>query len=415
MFEEEERRLLINLYNINRRIRVASFSYLNFLSIKTDGYKDNYFNYKYDINNENKNINISSEEILKRNENYSKMIEKELSILYEIYSKINEYFELQKNSQNYPPLINRSSQDLLKFYENHKIKSMQIIQSKDIIQKSDLFILIFKNMINLAEDSIIRESVKTDRKLNYFFVRNKYNNKLPRQINDLERQKNILDDIKGYIKSNFKNSNIEISIVITSFLNKNYSKFRVLSLYTNRANSMSIYYNQIAQINIKLFPLNIALNIPLNKEFNFNIYKYALYVKDEYKIFSKYDSILFKKIKMLFNERITSFLNLIYEDKKRKLLQNLNNSPIFFDEDSLKELLKKFINYISDYNNIYKTKCSFCENIIKYSLIEKCFFPPFYKVYREKENIQQNKIINENDINLFFHEECFRKIANKYL
>ena len=184
MFEGKEKEYLLSLHNINRRIKVATLSYLNFLSIKTEGYKDNYFNYKYDNISENKIINVTKEEIIKRNENFVKIIEKELPLLFEIYTQINEYIDKFKNYS----LTNRNNQDLYMFYENHKIKSIKIIQSKEIIQKCDLINLIFKSMIILSKDLIIRESVKADRKLNYFWVRNKVLNKLSRQNVDLERQ-----------------------------------------------------------------------------------------------------------------------------------------------------------------------------------------------------------------------------------
>ena len=412
MFEGKEKEYLLSLLNINRRIKVATLSYLNFLSIKTEGYKDNYFNYKYDNISEKKIIEVTKEEIIKRNENFVKIIEKELPLLFEIYTQINEYIEKFKNYS----LNNRNNQDLFIYYENHKIKSMKIIQSKEIIQKSDFINLIFKSMIILAKDLIIRESVKADRKLNYFWVRNKVLNKLTRQNVDLERPSNILDFIKGYIKSNFQNNNIEIFITITNLPNKNYSRFRILSPYPNRPNQIPSYYNnQLVQINIKIYPLNILISLPMNKELNYNVYKFALSVKDEYKIHSNPELILFKKIKILLNERIISILNLIYEDKKRKISLIMNNKPILFDEESLREFLKKFINYIYDYNLINKIKCGLCQNIIKYSFIEKCFLPPFYKLYRERENQQQNVKNNENETNLFFHEDCFRKMGNKFL
>jgi hypothetical protein len=118
-------------------------------------------------------------------------------------------------------------------------------------------------LINNKEDSIVRDSVKNDRKANYF-PRNKIN-KLPRQNSENERYHDINDYFREFIKNNFKESKIEIKISITSPL-KNNSKFRILSQNRIPYNN-SIYYNcSQAHINIKNIPFNIIIIFNLNKE-----------------------------------------------------------------------------------------------------------------------------------------------------
>ena len=93
-----------------------------------------------------------------------------------------------------------------------------------------------------------------------------------------------------------------------------------------------------------------------------------------------------------------------------------NNAIILLDEEILKEFLIKFINYVNDYNTITNIKCNLCQKMAKYSYMEKCFLPPFYKLYKDKEALlSNNKNDNNNKQTLFFHEECFRKIANSFL
>ena len=413
MYDEKDKEYLYLLINSLKRQRFQVYNYINFLSCKTDDYKENYLNYKYNIQipNENKDIsNINEEEIQKRNENFAKFIENELTKSYKEFENMNEYI---KNSKNLILNCNsRNEQEIIKYFSSFKKKTLKSYQSREILLRSDFVSLIFKNMINKKEDSIVRDSVKNDRKANYF-PRNKIN-KLSRQNSENERCNDINDYFKEFIKNNFKESKIEIKINITS-PQKNNSKFKILPQNRMQYNN-SIYYNiSQAQINIKNILFNIILSFNLNKELIYNNHKFSISLKDEYDL-SHSDLILFKKVKCLLYERITSILNLIYEEKRRKMSNGNNNNIILFEEEILKEFLIKFLNYIYDFNIINKTKCHLCQNIVKFSSSEKCFLPPFYKAYKEKESLSINsKIENENEHKLFYHEDCFRKIAASFL
>ena len=412
MYDEKEKEYLYLLYNSIKKQRFQVYNYINFLSCKTDDYKENYLNYKYNIptTNENKNINIDDEEIQKRNENFIKFIDNELNKTYKDFENMSEYI---KNSKKYCIKLNsRNEQEIIKYCSSIKTKNLKVYKNKETVLRSDFVSLMFKNMINIKEDSIIRDSVKSDRKVNYF-PRNKIN-KLPRQNSDNERNYDINDYFREYIKNNFKDSKIEIKINNTSPI-KNNSKFRILP--QNRIQQInSMYYNTSqSHINIKNIPFNIILSFNLNKELIYNNHKFLISLKDEYDSPSHSELILYKKIKCLLYERIISILNLIYEEKRRKM-NNTNSNLILFDEETLREFLIKFINYVYDFNMINKTKCHLCQNIVKFSSSEKCFLPPFYKAYKEKEALTMNsKNENENEPKLFYHEDCFRKIAGSFL
>ena len=107
---------------------------------------------------------------------------------------------------------------------------------------------------------------------------------------------------------------------------------------------------------------------------------------------------LTEKLSKLFLDRIFSIIKKIFKEKKNKGERK---------DAFLKEICNKFLDYIYDYDNLFKIKCRACNKIVKYSLQEKCFYPPYYKIYEEIDNNDKaNKIGNKS---LFYHEECFRK------
>ena len=401
MFEEKEKEYLISLISSQTRQRRQLYNYLNFLSCKTDDYRENYLNYKFNFRtttNEAK-IDITEEEIAKKNENYLKFIETEMSELFLFLEKLKEYAE------NWSKISSGGIQnfnEMYDYYKNHKIKALKNHRNKEIMQRSDLLGILFENMMNLKEDSMVRESIKTDVRLNN--IRNKFLNKMQKQSSDIERSNDMNSYFKEYIQMNYKDSPMKLSIINLPI--KNISSKLLFSLQNKRLSS------KFLQINIKIYPINIFIGFYLNKELIYNNYKFILTLKEEYKRPTNNDFIIHKKIKILFYERIISILNMIYEEKRRL---NINNTIIILDEEYTREFLKRFIHYINDYYLINKIKCSLCQTTAKYSYVEKCFLPPFYKLYKEKENLPPGLKINNSENKLFFHEECFKKMANPYL
>ena len=227
---------------------------------------------------------------------------------------------------------------------------------------------------------------------------------MQKQSSDIERSNDMNSYFKEYIQMNYKDSPMKLSIINLPI--KNISSKLLFSLQNKRLSS------KFLQINIKIYPINIFIGFYLNKELIYNNYKFIFTLKEEYKRQANNDFILHKKIKILFYERIISILNMIYEEKRRL---NINNTIIILDEEYTREFLKRFIHYINDYYLINKIKCSLCQTTAKYSYVEKCFLPPFYKLYKEKENLPPGLKINNSENKLFFHEECFKKMANPYL
>lgn len=407
MLDEKDNRYIGEIYNINKRLKSFLFSYLNFLSSKTKDYKENYLSYKYNTSfKENTNNNQDKDNIAKRNEYYLNKIENEFPLMNKLFESLNVYIESYNKKY---PVTNGNMQELAMINNIIKLKYLKNNQNNDITVKNNFLYLIFKNMINIMEDSIVRESLKSERR-NIYLTRNKII-KSPKKKNESERAY-ICESIKDYIKTYFNESKIEITCNIVKIASKNYNKFRVLSSsYPSKSHQYNTplnTYNQIAQINLKLFPFSISISLYLNK----NIEKINISIKDEYQRKSFSNLILFKKINNLFQLRINSIVNIINSEKRRNYTANMNNNNSLFDEEDLIDLLKRFINYIYDYNNITKKKCGLCEKITKYSCIEKTFLPPYYKLYKEKDNQMNVKMINESDQKLFFHEECFKKTAN---
>ena len=156
MFEEKEKEYLISLISSQTRQRRQLYNYLNFLSCKTDDYRENYLNYKFNFRtttNEAK-IDITEEEIAKKNENFLKFIETEMSELFLFLEKLKEYAE------NWSKISSGGIQnfnEMYDYYKNHKIKALKNHRNKEIMQRSDLLGILFENMMNLKEDSMVRE------------------------------------------------------------------------------------------------------------------------------------------------------------------------------------------------------------------------------------------------------------------
>lgn len=94
-----------------------------------------------------------------------------------------------------------------------------------------------------------------------------------------------------------------------------------------------------------------------------------------------------------------------------KILKEKNqiiNQPV--GKEILIELCKRFIYFIHDFKNLFKVKCSMCGKNAKYSKENKCFFPPYYKIYLDRDIIHYINNVEGSPVNLFYHKECFKKL-----
>lgn len=112
----------------------------------------------------------------------------------------------------------------------------------------------------------------------------------------------------------------------------------------------------------------------------------------------KRNFLLTEKLSKLFTFRIYSFIKKLFEEKIK-----------YEGRDILAKIYNNFLHYIYDYDKLFNIKCGLCNKIVKYSLQEKCFYPPYYKIYDEIEINQKLKTKGEKT--LFYHEECFKKIV----
>lgn len=406
MIEGKDKEYLNSINNSIRKIRHLIYNYLNYFSMKNKDYKEVYLNYKYSFPSDHgaKDIEQNEEEIKKRNELFCKNFENELSLMNRILESLKEYIET--NSRNNG--IIRNNQEYIRNLDYQKKLLLKSYSSREIIQRSDLVYIIFKAIINSNHDMYIRESIKVDRKSNAFLLRNKYI-KPQRQSNEMERNISPNENIKDYITKYFKESNIKINIDIINIPSK-----------INPKSKLPIPIPKMANININIDPLYLLISFHYEREYS-HAYRPNLVVNniclfEPKNIISK--SVLLQKITVLLENRIRLLFNFVYDEKRKRqnMYNNPNNSSVKMDKEFLVEFLKKLVNYLYDYDKIFKIKCDFCGKSTKYSLAEKYFFPPYYKMYKEREMplSQSNKLI-EVEKNLFYHEECFKKMSNPSL
>ena len=408
MLEGKDKDYLNTINNNIKKIRHLIYNYLNYFSMKNKDYKEIYLNYKYSFppDNGTKNIEQNEEEIKKRNEIFIKNFENELSMMNQILESLKVYIEASSRNNE----INRNNQELIRTIDSQQKLVNKIYQNREISQRSDFIYIIFKAMINLNHDFYVRESVKNERRSNLLLLRNKFI-KPQRQSNDTERNASPNEIIKDYIIKYYKESNIKINIDFINIPSKIYPKSK-----------LPVPISKMANINVNIGPLNLLIAVQFEREYSHS-YRPNLLVNninlfEPKSIISK--SLLFHKISNLLENRFRPMLTFVFEEKRKKqnmIYNNPNNPSVKMDKDFLVEFLKKLVNYLYDYDRIFKIKCDFCGKLTKYSLAEKYFFPPYYKIYKEREipSSSNNKNLIEVEKNLFYHEDCFKKMANPSL
>lgn len=269
-------------------------------------------------------------------------------------------------------------------------------------EKNDLWIQ-FLQLINIREKIPTKNLVRSRSKYKINIIRQKF-----------EEAKSINDYINEYINNNFKEPPIK----------RKETEKAPPHIYFNCKESIE---SEFAEIRIKIYIFDIYIKIPFNKFFNLiNFYnkfsftikkigKYSFqkennnYPKKFLKIDDFENLLLIKYIKDLYQTTSYIIIKMIImrikeEEKKIPLV----------GKEVLIEFCKRFIYYIYDYNNLFTEKRSLCGKSAKFSLKEKCFFPPYYKVYKEKEEIDIINTETRNPINLFYHVECFKKLDYPY-
>lgn len=399
-----------------KEIRAEDF--IKFLIINiTKGLKLDLYNIFKLLSNKNYNININinKDKNINQNESNTNNLNKIIYIFNNIKNLLetfNDYLNKFNNNQ-YKILPFDYSRIQYSFYYNKNFERNNFVNN------------IFIYLIDFSNNNFIKEIIKAEKKFN----ENRLIKSRAFKIYKLINNETINIYINEYIRNMFKEQQINNNIRL-----KDENELITPKIFFN-CNISTIYYNneKIAEIYIKYFIFDIYIKMPYEKLFNHYYFcnkikisiksKYSGYNKDSFKSIKKNyklnikknfkNLLLIKKIKNLFETRIYLIIISIINEKKLKikvtsdLIEKRND---FFGEDVLIELCKRFINYIYDYNKLFKTKCAVCNKIVKYSLTEKCFLPPYLKIYKEVFNLKNSL---EENINSFFHEECFKKIASE--
>ena len=362
MDESEKKYFSLITNNINRLVD-SVYSYLNFISPDSEKME-----YSLSLSRSKSFISIESNdnetepEIQRLAHSYFISLQREINYLNGELEEFGKYYD--KNTSN--KLNYRNINEIITLYNNYEKMTMKNILFKERTQKNELIYLIFKQIVNICQFSIVGETLKSEIKNNYI-IRKKNNNKLG--IGNL--QSFIKTKIDDYIKSVLKN-HIEFN------------------------------YDTKGIITIKYLPFVIIIGLPIKENLFLSLkHKISIsiiFINGKKEVQSL---LLIEKLKILIDNRISTIFNLISDEKKVT-----NQKLIELSEQNLLDFLMNLLNYLNNFNNIFTRKCAFCGHISKYSYIEKCFFPPYYKLYKT------NKFgINENE-NLFYHEDCFKRISN---
>ena len=279
-------------------------------------------------------------------------------------------------------------------------------------ERANFYIILFKNLTEIKDNMLERDLYKKDIIIFESRIARIRFNRLQRQRNET---KSVNDIINEYINNGFKETQ-----------NQNQpNKNDYPNIYFNFKESEQEYS---AEISIRFYIFDINIKMPFNKTFNyqnyFNKIKFSLErnintfqieniisdISEDAQKKEKYENLLL--IKHLKEE----FSNLSYLLIGKIVNQNiqfsnqLNLNPQVVGKDTLIEFCKRFIYFIHDFNNIFKIKCSICGKSAKYSTTNKCFFPPYYKLYKERDPINYISNSEGSPINLFYHKECYKKL-----
>ena len=368
--DENEKKYTTYILTYLDKLMNNLFSYLNFLSPDSEKIKYPYYLARYKSLGQTE----SNNDIINKNNNnkYMKLFTNTINALNEQLDEFGKYYNKNSNSfQNY-----KCIKELNNLYKIQNSLRMRNICIKERTQKNELIYLMFNHIANICEYSLIEETLKSEIKTYYI----------------LRKQNNYKQD-----KNNNNNNNQIDHIEVTNKINN----YIIETLTCN----IEFNYDSKGIINIKYFPFNIIIGFPTRNNLPHLKNKVSIHIHFIHHKYSYQDLILLDKIKTLFENRIISILNIIFEERK------INSS---FNSQNCIEFVTIFLNYIYNYNNIMRMKCSFCNQITRYSYKEKNFFPPYYKLLKISKGAFEPKNNNEKN-NLFFHEECFKRISNPSL
>ena len=367
--DENEKKIITLISNSLNKLANLLFSYLNFFSPNSEKIKNSFhFNrYKYLNQNESNKDELNEEIINSKVKNYYEEFKNQISAFKEYLDDFNKYYA--KNSLSSFNYTNMN--ELYNLFQELKNLRTKNELFKDKLQKNEIIFIMFKHIVSIGEYAIVEDSLKSEIKNSYYL-----RNKIKQDRNSFQNNPvGIKVTINNYIK-NVLNSNIEFN------------------------------FDPKGLIVIKYSPFLISISLPLKDNLFLLKKKAVININFIHHKKENYDLILIDKIRTLFENRILSILNLVYDEKKVNY-QNL----ISIYQQNLTDFIIHFLNYLYSYNEMMSKKCALCNKISKYSYLENSFFPPYYKLYK---TYKSNSDIKEIE-SLFYHEDCFRKISNSSL
>lgn len=297
------------------------------------------------------------------------------------------------NNKNY--IINSNDYRIFCVFNNKQL----------FYERNNLLNLIYSKLIK--EKNFIRSLLKIYLPLSILRLRNAKLRKKT-DLAELEKTKSINDIINDFI------TNINIQKNKESEVFNNNKIIFDCKIKNSR--------EQTAKITINFFFFNIFIKIPINKEYNAMNFSNQIIIlinyinnnKDEFYINNNpidKSEIILKKCLKCKNFFLLEKLRNLFEMKIYYILKEITfeKNNLIVGYETLIECCKRFILYIYDYNQLFKTRCGICEKIVKYSFNDKNFYPPYIKIYNEKEFVINDKN-KYKDAKLFYHEECFKKL-----
>lgn len=393
-------------------IRNLLYNILNVFSLKQDNFKECFSNYDSTIVNSNQNSNKDIPYTFAQNklQKLYSDLEKELIEFNKNLTSINEdYCSLNRN--------NIYNKEIIESYESHYNKNLLIKKFQDINNRTNFLAKFFNAVINSGDDYILREYIIKERTLMDFeHIHDSYKQEMERKKINTEKA------IKDYIAFKYKgrltyshvlsedNFFLFIDIFIISFFHiylKIPISFKNGNIEFNSCDSSRIIVivkeNNEELINDKNINIKNIFSESDRKKMYINFYQnncfWLIFKMDfisKYKLYQKLGVSLYNRIRNIFKDL-----------RQREIVC----------ECLLMELIKSYIDFVQNYNEMFKVECGICHKKSKYSFDEKCFFPPYYKVLLKiiKKYDSQIRFINyennKDDLS-FTHEECFRKIAD---
>lgn len=371
--ENEPSQIIAYLINQIKSIKGNFYEILNVLSIKNYGYqpkisfweiynKDNL----HEVNIEN---HLQKIDAVEQFYNYSKGFISSINRLNKCLIAMNSYVE--KNNHY---LLEKNNKKI-KVIDNNNICSRKIIGKNELNEKYLCFI---NNLHDILMYNIV--TYKNGQNINLFFSDNNFT-KILSDVFIFESKINFFDNLikkLNIIQRYYKNLSIKLTeandnqFYIFSIIIKNMIKIIIIF-------SCNFYNKEITPQNFDKFILIRVSGMSVDE-----------------------NSLLYLKLSNIF---LAEMKNIFFNNRKKYLV----------------ECLILFLEFIYDYQYLFKIKCSKCNKNVKYSFEDKFFYPPLLKE-KNIDNFDNKKLINdiengrvknigkEEKIIIqnikFYHEEC---------